>query len=351
MPETSTRHLIQSVMDRAAEHLVPLQVSLEVTQRCNLSCKHCYMDVPVEQELSFTELKGILDQLAEAGTMYLLLTGGECLVRRDFFDIAFYAKERGFMVILLTNGTLITPSVARELKRLEPAAVGMSLHGATAGTHDGITRRRGSFVSTIRAIKLLKGLGVTVSLQTLLMDSNIHEAEAIKSLVQRLEVSHLLSYDFVPTRSGSLNPYQYEADLTELSRYLNYESQEAGPADAESEGKEVCKAGQGICSISAAGDVFPCLMMPMKVGNLRQATFAEIWKDNPSPELTYLRSITWEDLTSCKNCNLARYCRRCMGVAYSETGELTKPAPSACRNAALKAEFFKRKTCYEKSRG
>ncbi len=341
MPETVTRPLLHKVMERAAENLVPFQVSLEVTQRCNLSCKHCYMDVPVEQELSFNELKGILDQLAESGTMYLLLTGGECLVRRDFFDIAFYARERGFMVMLLTNGTLITPSIARELKRLDPVLIGMSLHGATAGTHDGITRRQGSFAAMMQAIELLKDLGVTVSLQTLLMDSNNHEAEAIKSLVQRLEVPHQMSYDFVPARSGSLAPYQYEAKLKEFGQDINNASQEAGPA--ESKGREVCKAGQGICSISAAGDVFPCLLMPMKVGNLRQTTFAEIWKDNPSPELTYLRSITWEDLTICKNCDLARYCRRCMGVAFSETGELTKPAPSACRNAALKAEFFKRK--------
>lgn len=327
-------------MDRAADHLVPFQASLELTYRCNLSCKHCYVDVTAREELSFAELRDILDQLAEAGCLYLLFTGGEVLVREDFFDIAFHAKERGFIVMFLTNGTLITPENAREIKKLEPLFVGMSLHGATPSTHDGITRKQGSFASMIKGIELLKGLGVRVSLQTLLMDSNAHEAEAMRNLTQRLGVPLRFGHELVPARSGSLAPFQYEASLGELCHYLD-QKWGKGPIIPETNG--VCKAGRGICSISPTGDVFPCLLMPLKIGNLRQARFTEIWKDNPSPELTYLRSITWQDLSSCKDCSLARYCVRCMGVAFSETGSLTKPAPSACRYAALKSEFFKRK--------
>ncbi len=341
MPETSTRPLLHGVMDRAADHFIPFQVTLEVTHRCNLSCQHCYVDVPSEGELSFTELKDILDQLAAAGSMYLLVTGGETLIRRDFFDIAFYAREQGFMVMFLTNGTLVTRDVAREISRLEPMFVGMSLHGATPGTHDGITGKQGSFALVMQAIEVLKRLGVRVSLQASLMDSNVGEAEAMKALAQRLGVYLQFGDELVPTRSGSLAPYQYEVGPTEFDYHSN---QEPGKRDmTTSETNSVCQAGRGICSISPAGDVFPCLLMPMKVGNLRQARFAEIWRGNPSPELTYLRSITWQDLSSCRECSLGKYCRKCMGVAFAETGELTKPPPSACRRAAIKSEFFKRK--------
>jgi len=341
MPKTSVRPLLHSVMERAADHLIPFQVSLEVTYRCNLSCKHCYIDVPAGEELSFTELKHILDQLAEAGTMYLMFTGGEALLRPDFFDIAFYARERGFMVMLLTNGTLVTPGVARKIQRLEPISVGISLHGATPATHDGITGVPGSFAATIRAVELLKDLGVPVSLHTLLMDSNIQEAEEIRSLVQKLGVYHLFGYEFIPARSGSLAPYHYEADPTELCHFINDERVKGG--DTKSGVNSVCKAGRGICSISPAGDVFPCLLMPMKVGNLRKASFTEIWQTSPIPELTHLRSITWQDLSGCQECKLTEFCRKCMGVAFAETGKLTEPAPNTCRNAALKREFFKRK--------
>ncbi|MFC1893704.1 SPASM domain-containing protein, partial [Chloroflexota bacterium] len=142
-------------------------------------------------------------------------------------------------------------------------------------------------------------------------------------------------------RSGSTAPYSYEANQDELYHCLSLKEAKGAPVISESNG--VCKAGRGICSISPVGDVFPCLLMPLKVGNLRQTRFTEIWQANPSPDLTYLRSITWEDLSSCRDCSLARYCKRCMGVALSETGGLTKPAPSACRYTALKSEFFKRK--------
>ena len=341
MTRTTARPLLHRVMNSAADNLVPFQATIEVTSRCNLSCKHCYIDVRAEHELSLAEFKGVLDQLAESGTMYLLFTGGEPFTRPDFLDIAFYAREKGFMIMFLTNGTLITPAIGRDIMRLEPIFVGMSLHGATPDTHDGITGKQGSFTSMMQSIELLQELGIRVSLQTLLMDTNVHEAAAIKGLARSLGAYHVVSYQFVPTRRGSLSPFNYEADPGTLFSYFDSEplaEDPPGPVKGE-----VCKAGRGICAISAAGDVSPCLMMPMKVGNIREAAFTDIWIHHPSPELTRLRSLTWDDLTECRNCHLARYCQKCMGVAYSETGSLTKPAPSACRNAAIKAEFFRRK--------
>jgi radical SAM protein with 4Fe4S-binding SPASM domain len=328
-------------MERAADNLIPFQASLEVTHRCNLACQHCYIDVKAEDELSSVEFKDVLDQLAELGTMYLLFTGGEPLIRRDFFDIAFHARERGFAIMLLTNGTLITPEIARDVERLQPVFVGISLHGATAATHDSITRRRGSFKSTIQAVELLKSAGVKVYLQTLLMDANVHEAEAMKKLARRIGVYLHIDHELVPTRSGSLAPFQYEASQTKLYQHSILEVM--GDAAVPPGANGICKAGRGTCSISPTGDVFPCLLMPLKLGNLRQARFAEIWQTNPGPELTHLRSLTWEDMSSCKNCSLINYCKRCMGVAFIETGDLTGPAPTACRNAALRQSTLSNK--------
>jgi AdoMet-dependent heme synthase len=335
----SPRPLLQKVMNRAAKHLVPFQVTLELTHRCNLRCKHCYVDVPTGEELSLAELKGIFEQLAGAGTMYLTFTGGEVLTRPDFFDIAFYARNRGFIITFLTNGTLITPEIAGEIGKLGPLSVSMSLHGVIPATHDAITGKPGSFEATLRAIELLKGRDIPVGVTTVAMDTNIDEIDEIKDLARRLRVFHKLGYEFVPGRSGSLDPYRHAADREQVCRHFGQAWLEDGPDPAGVKG--ICKAGKGACSISPVGDVFPCLLMPMKVGNLRKATFDRIWHE--SPELTYLRSLTWGDLSACKDCSLAQYCTTCLGVAFSETGELTRPAPSACRNAALKANFLKRK--------
>ena len=180
MSETLTRPLLYKTMERAAQHLVPFQVTLELTYRCNLSCKHCYVDVPSRDELSFSEMKGILDQLARAGTLYLLLTGGEILVRHDFLAIARLARTLGFQLILLTNGTLMTPMMAEEIAKLKPLLVGVSLHGATPDTHDLITGRPGSFEATLRGTDLLRCSGVNVALHTVLMDSNERETAMMK---------------------------------------------------------------------------------------------------------------------------------------------------------------------------
>jgi radical SAM protein with 4Fe4S-binding SPASM domain len=175
----------------------------------------------------------------------------------------------------------------------------------------------------------------------MLLDSNIQEAKEIKKLVDTLGIYHHFSNKIVPGRSGSLAPFRNEAVSSEFCQHYDIEWLEGDKALSDK--IDVCQAGRGTCSISPRGDVFPCLLMPMKIGNLRTGRFSEFWKTSPVPELTYLRSLIGQDLESCINCSLAKYCKRCLGVAFSETGELTKPAPSACRNAALKAEFFERK--------
>ena len=344
MTQVLKRPLLHSVVNRAADNLIPFQVSLELTYRCNLSCKHCYVDTPMQDEMSPAEYQSVFKQLAEAGCLYLLFTGGEPLIRPDFFDIASCAKELGFVLMLLTNGTLITPEVARDIDKLEPVSIGVSLHGATPDTHDSITGMHGSFEAMLHGIELLKNLEIPVTFQALLMKSNIHEAEEMKRLAEKLGVFLRFGYEFIPARSGSLAPFQYEADSANLYHHVDLLLSEKNTNTCNILGKKgLCKAGRGICSISPAGDVLPCLLMPLKVGNLRQTKFEEIWRTNPSTELSYLRSITWDDFSDCQDCTLVKYCKRCMGIALAETGELTKPAPSACRRAALKFQSFERK--------
>jgi radical SAM protein with 4Fe4S-binding SPASM domain len=328
-------------MERAAKHLVPLQVTMEITYRCNLSCQHCYIDVHEDSELSLLQIKSILDQLADAGTLYLMLTGGEILMRKDFFEIGCYAREKKFILILLTNGTLVTPENAAEIKRLEPLNVGITLLGARADTHDNITGKKGSFDSIVESVYLLKSMGVSVSLHTLLMDTNIHEAQSMKNLAKKLKVHLQIGHNIVPTRSGSCKPYEFAVKSDELFQLTDCIHD--NNVNHKVVKNEVCKAGRSICSISSAGDVFPCLLMPMNIGSLKQSKFSEIWQNNPSQELKHLRSIIPDDLVDCRECELIRYCHRCMGIAYSETGDVTKAAPSACHNASLKSEFYQRR--------
>ena len=217
--KTLTRPLLQKVMKRAGEHLIPFQVTMELTHRCNLSCKHCYVDIPPDNEMSTAEIKDVLDQLTEAGSMYLQLTGGEVLTRPDFFDITFYAKEKGFQIMILTNATLVTPKIAEEMQKLKPDFIVVSLYGSTPESHDSVTKIPDSFEATIQGVKLLKSVDVLVILQTLLMDSNYNEADSMETLAASLGVPIRVRHELIPARSGLLTPYKYQLDPEQACRY------------------------------------------------------------------------------------------------------------------------------------
>jgi len=118
----------------------PLNGTIEVTRRCNLSCAHCYTNLPVgarkakERELSTKEHSRLIDEMAESGCLWLLFTGGEIFVREDFLDIYSHAKERGLIVTLFTNGTLITPEIADYLAEWRPFSIEVTLYGRTRET-------------------------------------------------------------------------------------------------------------------------------------------------------------------------------------------------------------------------
>jgi AdoMet-dependent heme synthase len=322
--------LLQEVMARCSQLSIPAKAILELTYRCNLHCVHCYIDVHEANELTLVEWKGIIDQLKAAGTIYLLLTGGEALVRDDFMEIATYARRSGFIIDLMTNGTLLTPDMAHDIAGLKPGSITTSLYGATPATHNAITRVAGSFEKTIEGIKLLVKHGMHPLVQTVIMKSNLSELSQIEKFVESLGAVPSIDIGMAPSKTGADYPFQYEPSEEELVRCGWRPSSSSEP---KSEGRGLCKAGRALCSVSPNGDVFPCLMFPLKLGNLRQSSFDKIWRIDPCAELRYLRAMKRTDLDTCTQCHLAAYCQRCTGVAYIESGRPEGSSSSACRQA------------------
>ena len=137
---------------------IPLDGTFELTFRCNLKCKHCYCNQPVndkkikKQELSTEEIFRVFDEISEAGCFWLLISGGEPLLREDFEDIYIYAKRKGMLITLFTNGTLVNTKIAEMLKDYPPFLVEITLYGATAKTYEKITGVQGSFTQCIKGI-------------------------------------------------------------------------------------------------------------------------------------------------------------------------------------------------------
>ncbi len=331
----SKKPLMWEVMDKASALSMPLQVALELTYRCNLRCAHCYIDLIDKEELSLIEWKDVLHQLKSAGTIYLLFTGGEVTIRDDFMDIMNYARAKGFFVGLLTNSTRITPTIARAIANLRPFALGTSLYGATAASHETVTQIHGSFNKTLEGVKLLSNAGLVPTVQVLTMKSNLSELPKIEELVKSLGARPKIGGGMAPTKSGSEVPFSYEPRMEELMTC----GHAAETENVESSGPGVCKAGRSICSISPRGDVFPCIMFSLKLGNLRLSTFDSIWSLEPCAELQLLRSMKQSDLQACGACEVKAYCKRCTGSAYAESRSMNGASPSACRQARMRARL------------
>jgi MoaA/NifB/PqqE/SkfB family radical SAM enzyme len=165
---TPSARLKQAALERAQ----PLSASLELTYRCNWRCVFCYNPRHHDRRgLTGAEWGAVLDDLRALGTLYVALTGGEPLTHPEFLAIARGVRERAFALRILTNGALVTDTLAGDIAALRPMAVELSLHGATAETHDRATATPGSFDAMLRGLDRLLARKVGVVLKTPLTTS------------------------------------------------------------------------------------------------------------------------------------------------------------------------------------
>jgi MoaA/NifB/PqqE/SkfB family radical SAM enzyme len=284
---------------------IPLSVLFEVTHRCNLGCSHCYLTEgpvgrpkPTREELTLEEIRPVLDQLAEAGTLFLTLSGGEVFMRRDFLQILAHARSRDFSVTVFTTGTLLTPETATALADLHPLSVEVSIYSARPEVHDRVTRIPGSHARSLRALRLLREHGVIILLKSPVMSLNSGEHHGIVELAEELGAGYGFDPLLIPARDGDQAPTRLNLDGDRMRAFL------ADPVLARElhqptkclpqKGEEICATGRRTCLISPYGDVFPCSVHPVPAGNLREKSFHEIWTG--SPVLRELRTKTVDDL-------------------------------------------------------
>ena len=168
----------------------PRNAFIELTKHCNLACVHCYVvDNTHRNELSTDEVKRLLDDLAREGFLFLTLTGGEVLLRRDFFELAWHAKRLRFAVTVFTNGTLVTDEIADQFAELSPYLFEISLHGATPETCDAATAVDGSYAQILAGVRRLRARGLPVRLKANVLDINTGDVHRVARLAKELGVS------------------------------------------------------------------------------------------------------------------------------------------------------------------
>jgi len=333
---------------------IPINGSYELTFRCNLHCAHCYCNLPlndreaIEKELTTEEVFNIFDQIAEAGCLWLLITGGEPLLRRDFLEIYTYAKKKGFLITLFTNGTLITPEIADYLAEWRPFSVEITLYGATKETYESVTGIPGSFKRCKRGIDLLLELKIPLGLKTMMMTLNHDELFQMREYAEELGVKFRFDPVLNPRLDGSKNPCSFrlspeevvELDLGDAIRVKEWREfceKFAGPF--QSDNLFTCGAGVSTFHMDPYGQLSACEMARFQEYDLRCGSFEEGWHQSV-PEFLALKPM---GDYKCGQCDLISLCDQCPGWAWLENGSPEAPVEYLCQIAHLRAEEFKTK--------
>jgi radical SAM protein with 4Fe4S-binding SPASM domain len=327
---------------KAVSARIPLNGTLELTHRCNLNCIHCYCNLPLDssesrkQELSTLEVLEIIDQTVDQGCLWLLLTGGECLVRKDFFDIWRYAKKKGLLLTLFTNGTLISPATADLLHEFPPFSVEITLYGAGSETYEKITGVPGSYDKCLRGINLLVERNIPLKLKTMVLKENIHELEAMEQYARGLGVD----FRFDPMINARLDndtaPSQHRIAPEEVVR-LNMEDDKRLKALKEfcnkyfnisREYKKLFTCGAGVTSfaINPYGKLQGCGMVTEPSANLKEESFRTGWKSLFHKICQRQASANY----TCKSCELYELCSICPGWSLAEHNNLEAPVAYLC---------------------
>ncbi len=342
-------------------------VSWNLTQRCNLLCAHCYMSAfpgaDAGQELTTAECRRVIDEIARVNPhVFLILTGGEPLLRKDIFELADYASEKRFTVVLGTNGVLLREKQAKLMRQHGIMGASLSLDSTDKKKHDEFRHLPGAWEGAVRATQALRGEGLDFSLHMTVTDWNVDEIPAMIDLVNRLGAKVLNLFFLVRTGRGQnltdITPDQYERILTYLARAQGVGNGsepedpwstpvgKAGPllirAKCAPHFRRIiweldprspllknyahgsCPAGKYYCRITPEGDVTPCPYMPVAAGNLRQTSFADLWEH--AKIFNDLREPTLGG--RCGVCEFSKLCGGCRCRAYATYGDYLAEDPA-----------------------
>ncbi len=361
-------------------------VSWNLTQRCNLECAHCYLSAfagaDTRGELTTDECRRVIDEIALVNpNVFLILTGGEPLLRRDIFDVAAYAAEKRFTVVFGTNGVLLREREARLMRERGVLGASISLDSTDPTKHDRFRHLPGAWDGAVRATKVLSDAGLDFSLHMSVTDWNVDEIPAMIDLAKELGAKVLNFFFLVRTGRGrdltDIDAAAYERILTYLAnvqgvgtgppsfvrRMLGWSAAEddapnafedpwstpVGRADGllirakcaphfrrivyelnpqspllRNYAHGSCPAGKYYCRITPGGDVTPCPYMPVAAGNLRQHSFADLWRGAP----------VFDDLREpklggrCGRCEFSKICGGCRCRAYASSGDYLAEDPA-----------------------
>lgn len=360
---TAWGRLSDKLVGQAIEKRVPLIGQFELTSRCNLQCRMCYIcnspndSASISSELSAKEWVSLIEKARDAGMLYLLFTGGEVFIRQDFRTIYEEASMMGLNIVFYTNGTLITPDKAGWLGRIPPSRAEVTLYGASNETYHRVCGNPQGFDEAIRGIDLLLSQGIALKIRTTVVKGNSGDFDKIAEIANSRGVE-LGIVDYISPRRDDCRKYPEGERLSpkELADYLkhvdsyfeNNDKPETGcleengklsdnknldkplaAVSASAENAFFCEAGKCAFWVTWDGRMTPCGLMDQPAVFPIKDGFKTSWSK------LMKACLDIPVCTECASCSLNSKCVCCPARLKNETGFYNKPAKYLCELAGL----------------
>jgi radical SAM protein with 4Fe4S-binding SPASM domain len=348
--------------DRIKDKRIPLSFNLELTARCNNNCRHCYVNLPAgdrearSRELSLEEILRIGGEAVDLGALWCLVTGGEPLLRQDFFDLYLGLKRLGLLLSVFTNACLVSADHVKLFKHYPPRDLEVTVYGVTRETYEAVTRKPGSFAAFRRGLALMLDSGLKVHLKTMALRANLHELPEIARFCRahtrnyfRFDPLLHLRYDGNRKRNAEIEAQRLSPEEIVA---LEKADPERWPALQKNCGQLIavevshgdcdylfhCGAGLKSFTVSWSGSFRLCdsLCDPACVYDLRQGKLRQAWEELV-PAVRDRRCRNAEFLAKCQACPLVSLCLWCPAHAYLETGRQDAWVEYFCRVAQARA--------------
>ena len=331
--------------DFYVRHGLPSELHMDLTDGCNEKCVHCYLPKGGTHYLNKDIAFKVLKEFREAQGLTVLVSGGECMLHKDFSEILRYAKSLDLNVIVLSNLTLCDDRMVALLKEIDPQFVNVSLYAVTESVHDSITQIPGSCKKTKAAIDALQAVGVHIRIATPFMRENKNCVEELKDYAIARHVHLVADSEIFGRIDHSCTNQRHALSMQELELLLSSYKDMFGKARFEPEkclcDAKVCDIGEGRLNLDAEGKYYPCDgFHGAIIGDAQKESIWDVWN---GAALNRLRSLKNRDFGSCASCADRVWCKVCPMRNYNETGNMLAHAPWRCEAARLYRKIFEEK--------
>ena len=329
------------VCDYCAAHLIPYTATWELTFDCNLRCVHCYCPDPTKDTFwTIERVECAMRELKSLGTVDIEFTGGECFTHPQIDTILQLADSKGFVFAILTNGIALTADRVESIAEYHPRCVQLSIYSLDEHVHDAITRRANSLRRTLDALHMLRHNGVRVEIACTLMKENASDAFCLADWAEEHALPLQFGFKLTNSSNPMRHPEEHRVDSDVLRKLLRDprinpvpRAMKKGRQPKPPHDRSLCHAGLRNLALSAAGDVFPCNSLRLRVGHMAEHSLCDIWPQ--SPILADWRHISIDTYDKCRVCAARGICEPCPASFYAETGRLDAIHPDDCRIGRL----------------